>query len=522
MYRYLTDFNLSSLEVINTDVLVVGSGIAGLYASLNIDRSKNCTIITKMEIESSNSWLAQGGIAAVIDPDDKFELHIEDTLTAGAGLSDIEAVRVLVSEGPKDIHELVRLNVPFDINPEGELQITREGGHSYRRIVHCGGDATGRETTRRLGQIALEQKNINVLFKTHLVDILTVDGAVYGALVFDETLKLIRCSNIIIATGGIGYVYKYTTNPSGAVGDGIAAAARAGAEISLMEMVQFHPTTLIAQTESDRLFLISEAVRGEGGVLRNLAGERFMVGKHKLAELAPRDIVTRFILQELQRTGDSNVLLDVSSMSHEFFARRFPTIYSQCRQFDILVPDEPIPVRPAQHYLMGGIKTDLWGMTNIDGLYACGETACTGIHGANRLASNSVLECLVFGRRAAQHINAQKRAAVYKSLPEIKGRPSFGERSLSLPAMPRSEARELRNQIGCIMSEKAGAIRTPTGLSAAQKELTDIFNKIKSYHLTDPYEFELASMSQIALMVVESALARKESVGAHYLVDDKE
>lgn len=517
MRRYLTDFDTGSLEVLHTDVLVVGSGIAGLYASLNVDRSKICTIITKVDIEYSNSWLAQGGIAAVIDPGDKFESHIEDTLVAGAGLCDQEAVRVLVSEGPENIRELIRLNVPFDINPEGELQITREGGHSQRRIVHCGGDATGRETTRRLGQIALEQKNIRVLFKTSLVDILVDNGSVYGALIFDGKLKLMLCKNIILATGGIGYVYKYTTNPSGAVGDGIAASARAGAQIGLMEMVQFHPTTLISNSNSERLFLISEAVRGEGGLLRNLSGERFMVGKHKLAELAPRDIVTRFILKELERTGDKNVLLDVSSMSREFFAARFPTIYNECREFGINVPEEPIPVRPAQHYLMGGIKTDLWGMTNIDGLYACGEAACTGIHGANRLASNSVLECLVFGRRSAQHINKENRVSKDSSVSDI----SYKDAHINSP-LPRSQARELREQIRTTMSAYAGAVRTQKGLTTAKEILSGIICILESVNLTDPYEFELFSMAQVSLMVVDSALARKESIGAHYLADTNE
>ena len=387
------------------DYIIVGSGLAGLYAAYKASMKGSVAVITKSFLRESNSFNAQGGIAAVIAKDDNFESHIADTLEAGAGLCDEEAVRVLVQEGPENIRELVELDIPFDTNPEGELQITREGGHSCRRIVHCGGDATGRETTKRLGELISARDNVKIAFRTHLVDLLTEDGQVRGAIIFDGKLKLVRCSAVVLATGGIGHVYRYTTNPRGAMGDGIAAARRAGAELALMEMVQFHPTTLISKKDSSRLFLISEAVRGEGGILKNSKGEPFMQGKHRRADLAPRDIVTREILKELKQSGEHHVFLDVSSMTREFFSQRFPTIFGRCEEEGVHLTDMQIPVRPAQHYFMGGIKTDLNGMTNIKGLYSCGESACTGIHGANRLASNSMLECLVFGRRAARHIN---------------------------------------------------------------------------------------------------------------------
>ena len=511
MRRYIFSDKTAGLETLDFDVLIIGSGIAGLYAGLHIDPSKRTAIVSKADFALCSSWLAQGGIAAVIDKNDHFESHVEDTLKAGAGLCDVEAVNVLVHEGPENIRELVELQVPFDTNPEGELMITREGGHSCRRIVHCGGDATGRETTKRLGELALERKNLTMLFNTFLVDILTDDGAVTGAIVVEGgTPKLIRCPNIILATGGIGALYNHTTNPMGAVGDGIAAAARAGAQITNMEMVQFHPTTLVSEAGySERRFLISEAVRGEGGILKNHEGEPFMQGKHPLADLAPRDIVTREIIRELCRTGREHVFLDVSSMSEEFFAKRFPTIYGQCREHGVAVPGAMIPVRPSQHYLMGGIHTDLDGMTNITGLYACGECAWTGIHGGNRLASNSMLECLVFGRRAARHINANMRDLSADKL-TLSGAPLSGGRALSNIAGKRQALRD-------VMTDKANAVRTPDGMREGKAFVDALLAELDGAALTDRAGYELYAMAQVADMILTGALNRKESVGTHYV-----
>ncbi len=511
MRNYIFSANLSDLEREYYDVLIIGSGIAGLYASLHIDLDKKCAIITKSEFDGSNSWFAQGGIAAVIADDDKMAFHVEDTLKAGAGLCDRSAVELLVSEGPKDIQKLVSLNVPFDVNPEGELQITREGGHSHRRIVHCGGDSTGRETTRRLGEIVLERKNITFLLNTFLIDLVTQDGRIVGAIVLDKKPKFIVCPNIILCTGGIGQLYANTTNPKSAVGDGIAAAMRCGANVVNMEMVQFHPTTLIPHSTTEKLFLISEAVRGEGGILKNSKGEAFMQGVHPLADLAPRDIVTRAILAELARSGEKNVFLDVSSMSEEFFAARFPTIYATCKRFGINVTHDSIPVRPAQHYLMGGIKTDSNGMTNIDGLYAAGECASTGVHGANRLASNSMLECLVYGRRSALHINEMQRRAE-------QGCPSISNlqngRLLNLDYIFKT-----REHIKQTMSQKVGAIRHTAELLQAQKDFEHILDELQDAKICYADECELYNMAQNADKIVSDALARKESIGAHYLVD---
>ncbi len=510
--RYLCSFDTGKLEQIETDVLVVGSGIAGLYAALHVDASLRCLLVTKTGIEKTNSWLAQGGIAAVIAKEDKYDSHVADTLEAGAGLCDEHAVRVLVEEGPQNIRELVKLDVPFDTNPEGELQITREGGHSCRRIVHCGGDATGRETTKRLGELVTERENVTVAFHTYLVDILTEDGRAVGALIYDGALKAVFCSAVILATGGIGHVYRYTTNPSGAIGDGIAAAKRAGAELSLMEMVQFHPTTLYTgKTFGGRLFLISEAVRGEGGILRNGAGEAFMQGVHRRADLAPRDIVTRAILKELRRTGEVCVQLDVSSMESEFFKNRFPTITGKLLEEGIYPTKDTIPVRPAQHYFMGGIKTDINGQTTLDGLYACGECACTGIHGANRLASNSMLECLVFARRAARHVNARGRCnAGDKAIVSRQKKGTFRS---------HAEVQCQHDHLRRVMSENVAAVRNEKGLLKAQAEIERLLSWIDQSQMSEPTIFGLYSMIEVAHEIVSAALARKENVGAHYRED---
>ncbi|MBE6714763.1 MAG: L-aspartate oxidase [Ruminococcaceae bacterium] len=511
MRRYLYSGSVKNLTVLDYDVVIIGSGIAGLYAAINIDSSKRVALVTKSDFKMSNSYLAQGGIASVISPTDTFEGHIEDTLTAGAGLCDADAVRVLVEEGPENIRELVRLNVPFDTNPEGELMITREGGHSCRRIVHCGGDATGRETTKRLGQIVLERDNIDVLFNTFLIDILTEGNRISGVIVNDTNDDaVLRTGNVIIATGGIGHIYKYTTNPRASVGDGIACAVRAGAILENMEMVQFHPTTLISPKNSEKLFLISEAVRGEGGILENSNGEKFMKDKHPLKDLAPRDIVTRFILDELKNSGEKNVYLNVSSMSEEFFSNRFPTITDECRRFGINVPNDRIPVRPAQHYMMGGIKTDINGMTNIDGLYACGEAACTGIHGANRLASNSILECLVFGKRAADHINASNR------VPALLEHTPFSCSDTKVSAYDLALDRET---LRITMSQHAGPVRTANSMDEGHRIIKLLRNKYESMVLTTTEEYELCNMAITADAIFTAAKTRKDSIGAHYVIE---
>ncbi len=497
------------------DVMVVGYGLAGLYAALHVDKRLSVALIGKKSIKKSSSWYAQGGIAAVISSEDNIALHIEDTIKAGAGMCDAKAVETLVSDGPDIIAELCSLKVPFDVDPEGELLITREGGHRKRRVVHCGGDATGRETTKRLWDIACERENIDILENCSLVDVVTDKSGVTGLCLINEgRLCFHPSSNVILATGGIGQVYKYTTNPAGAVGDGIAAAYRAGAKIKNMELVQFHPTTLIPHGKAERLFLISEAVRGEGAVLKNHNSDAFMKDVHEMKDLAPRDIVTRAILKELERSGEENVFLDVSSMTGEFFKKRFPTIYAKCEEYGIEVTKDKIPVRPGQHYLMGGIETDLDGRTSVDGLYACGETAWTGIHGANRLASNSMLECLVFGRRCAKYINGRLRKTDSKAnLPLSECNECGGK-------LTHERAAVLRARIRALMTENAGPVRTAKGLNKLNASLSKLFDEIEGYEIEDGYEIELYNMCKVAQLITDGAINRKESIGAHYLSDE--
>lgn len=518
MERYLvgTDAIKSAIKEEGFDVIVVGGGLAGLYSSLHINSDRKVAVMMKGSIEKGgSSWYAQGGIAAVLDGNDSTEMLVDDTLRAGAGLCDINAVETLVREGPENIRELTEMGVPFDTDSDGELLITREGGHHRNRIVHCGGDATGRETTKRLGQIVEKRENITVMTNHYLVDVITDDDGVRGVLVYcdDKRLHYYPASYVIIATGGIGQIYRYTTNPQGCDGDGIAAAKRAGAIVSNMEMVQFHPTTLMPQGKTDRLFLISEAVRGEGGILRNKDGVAFMQNVHEMKDLAPRDIVTRAILAELSKNGGTNVYLDVSSMTKEAFAKRFPTIYAKCTESGIDLTKEPIPVRPGQHYLMGGIKTDLDGRTNIEGLYACGEAACTGVHGANRLASNSMMECLVFGRRCAKNINMSKRS-FRESLPDV------GEEVHGTKPIDHTRVSELRTRIKHRMTSYVGPIRTVDGLKKARELITEINDEIEEYNVSDRYEFELKNIAQVAEIVIDSAISRHESVGAHYIADN--
>ena len=514
--RYAFDGSVRAEWNERFDVVIIGAGIAGLYTALNIDSRYSCCVLAKKSVEISNSWLAQGGIAAAISHDDDPELHYQDTLIAGAGLCDSAAVRVLVDEGPTDIMRLVSLNVPFDLNDSGDLQITREGGHRMNRIVHAGGDATGRETVKALAYIVFQHENIKLRQECFFLDVLTDEkGAVSGVAVWTEErgFGIISTRHVVIATGGIGQAYKTSTNPDIATGDGIAAAIRAGAKLNGIEFIQIHPTGLWSSDENEkRAFLISEAVRGEGGLLKNKAGERFMLGMHELNELAPRDIVARAIVREMERTGDDHVFVDITAKDESFLASRFPTIYGECLRRGINISKDWIPVCPVQHYLIGGIKTDIYGRTTVPGLFACGEAASTGVHGANRLASNSMLECLVFGRRAATDISY-----------DIHKHPDIPD-----AVMPEASVREraddidfaaVRSEVQSLMTENAAVIRTEAGLTKASRRVKELRSQIEAVFRPFREYTETLNILLIADAILDAALARKESVGAHYRED---
>ena len=500
-------------KTLEYDVVIVGAGLAGLYAALHIDEKRSCVVLAKESTDISSSWLAQGGIAAAINRDDTPELHLEDTVSAGAGLCDEGAVKVLVNEGPSDIGTLVTWSVPFDLDEYGVLQFTREGGHNMHRILHAGGDATGRETIKALSHIVYSRKNITFSGHTCLFDLIVGEYGVIGVVAKcnGDDFQLIKTNNVIIATGGVGQVYKSSTNPPVSTGDGIAAAMRAGAELHDIEFVQFHPTGLYDPDSNGCEFLISEAVRGEGGILVNDEGVRFMVGQHELAELAPRDIVARGIVNELKKSGKTHAYIDITSKTGDFLKQRFPTIYNECLKHGIDITRDKIPVCPVQHYMMGGIKTDLDGKTNIEGLYSCGESASTGVHGANRLASNSMLECLVFGRRAALHINSSYRRTAVDPMPQID----------SIPKRPRAryDLKDIQGRIQHLMSSYCYVIRNMAGLEFAYNEVSGILSKLEEVY-DDSFEYlETLNIATVARAILDAARKRPESIGSHYVED---
>ena len=508
MRRYLLSDDTKFLPPEHTEVLIIGSGMAGLYAAINLEYDMSCIVISKEGVDLSNSWLAQGGIAAAISKDDHPDFHMEDTLVAGAGECNIKAVETLVAEGPADIQTLVRLDVPFDIDLDGDLHITREGGHNKNRIVHAGGDATGRETVKTLAAIVSTLPNAKFSQHTFLVDILTQNGRACGAVVFCGGYKIIYAKYVIICTGGVGQIYKHTTNPQVATGDGIAAAVRAGAQLDDMEFVQFHPTALYEKNPSGKSFLISEALRGEGAVLRDKSGSPFMQGRHLLADLAPRDIVAREIVRQMQADGEEFVYLDITHKTKEELENRFPTIYEQCAKRGIYIHKDYIPVCPVQHFMIGGIKSDLQACSTADGLLCAGEAACTGVHGANRLASNSILECLVFGRRAAEYINQNRDIPYAKPEQLDKFTGSFVKKTV--------DAEEIKQRIKDICGKKVWIIREKAQLLSARQSMQEIIDYLHDARLETTAQIECFNMAIVAMRIIEGALKRQTSVGAHY------
>lgn len=507
--RYLAGFDLSKLKKENCDVIIIGSGVAGLYSAINLDKAASVFIISKEAIAENNSYLAQGGIAAAVAQGDLPEYHFEDTITAGAGKCDNEAVTILVEQAPKDIEILCNIGTNFDRNPDGTLTTTREGGHRRFRIIHALGDATGREVVDSLAREARSRSNITIKENCFAVDIITANEEYVGLLVKKQNkYSYITSKAIIFASGGIGQVYKNTTNASVITGDGIAMAYRAGAELTDMEFVQFHPTAMYSEKLEENKFLISEAVRGEGGILRNTMGERFMPAYHEMAEVAPRDIVARAIFAEMKKTNSPYVFLDVTHKDPELIQKRFPNIYQHCLERGIDITQQYIPVCPVQHYFMGGIKTDLWGRTNIRGLYACGEAANTGVHGANRLASNSLLEGLVFGRRCAEAINSTLDIQ-HKDHEVINNRQLHGNVNVDA----------IRKKIKALMNDHAGIERHEQDMIMALNQINDFIEQLENSSLEEEAAMETLNMAYIASLILKAAIRRKNSVGSHYRVD---
>ena len=499
--------DLHSIETKEFDTIIVGSGLAGLTAAFHASKYGTVAIITKSQLDISNSYYAQGGIAAVTAPEDSFESHIQDTLVAGRELCDLDAVEILVTEGQKCVQELIQLGMQFD-KENGEFVLGLEGGHSHRRILHAGGDATGKGLTSFMLRKVQEQKNIEAFEFTTVVYLLVENEICSGVQAFDFVSGkniIFRSKSTIIATGGLSRIYDRSTNPHTATGDGIALAYHAGAKLSDIEFIQFHPSALYIPGED--AFLISEAVRGEGAWLLNQDGERFMQHIHPLAELAPRDIVAYAIHNQLQTHHCDFVYLSLKHLNPETIKNRFSTIYHTLLKYDIDLTSDLLPISPAAHYTMGGILTDLNGETNIKGLFACGEVASTGVMGANRLASNSLLECLVFGKRAAEKANQYGSAKIITDVKPIHV--DQANEALFL---------EIKNQIAALMSKKAGIVRSGEKLSKALKELQAI-KKLLPEEINEYNLLKIKHITDICTLICESALIRKESRGGHIRED---
>ena len=505
-------FRLSRLQLLNsvsvslvTDFIVIGSGVAGLRASIALAESgARVTVLTKDKASESNTEYAQGGVAVVLSDDDDPELHEEDTLVAGAGLCDELAVETLVTEGTKYIKELIGWGTEFD-REGGKLVFTQEAAHSRRRIIHAHGDSTGKEIVRSLIARAGVEKFINLLPFANTESLIVRDGRCIGVRYLDPILRAPRdvfANAVILCTGGAGQLFLHTTNPPVATGDGMAMAYFAGAEMADMEFIQFHPTAL--SVEGAPRFLLSEAMRGEGGVLRNTAGERFMDRYDERLELAPRDIVSRSIVAEMRRTGSRHVFLDMTALDAKFLKERFPKIHETCAAFGLDIAHDMLPVSPASHYCMGGVRTDLWGRTTVPGLYAAGEVSCTGVHGANRLASNSLLEGLVFGARAGE-------AAAEDATQSAVGGRQFEEHESAIRNPQSSISTAVRKRVKRVMWERVGILRDAGALRRAISE----FDQISQSKLS----VSSRNFVTLALLVANAALWREESRGGHFRTD---
>src|SRR5689334_9545444 len=505
-------------KIHHADYAVVGSGIAGLRAAIELSEAGSVLVLAKSNLSDSATAWAQGGIAVALSDEDEIGLHEQDTINAGDGLCRAEAVGLLVEEGPKYITQLIEWGTEFD-RAGTKLAFTREAAHSRSRILHAHGDSTGREISRALLARANSIPHLHLRAHAFTTGLILDGNKAVGVRFIDETdgsIHEVRANAVLLATGGLGQIYKETTNPDVATGDGMAIAYEAGAVLSDMEFVQFHPTALAVKGAPR--FLLSEALRGEGGILRNINLERFMKRYNEAQELAPRDIVARAIVSEMHRTNSHHVYLDMTAKSKEFLEKRFPRIYATCESYGVDLARDVAPVCPAAHYMMGGVKTDLWGRTSLPGLYAAGETADTGVHGANRLASNSLLEGLVFGARSGQTM--------------IKDAPVKKKHAVGLPGSPAPKpgdaAQSHKNSAKPPQSPELTKIRDVmwrlVGILRSGKDLTSAIEQLKSLESPKAGEngrahCEFRNMHALAMVIAKSALARHESRGSHYRSD---
>ncbi len=507
--RYLVGFDPRDLPHHFTDVLIIGGGVAGLRAALGIGEPHRVLVVTKEEVRESNSMYAQGGIAGVLDPEDQFEDHIADTLAAGKGLCDPEVVALVVREAPRRISELIGWGTHFD-EVNGQVALTREGGHSHARIVHALGDATGREVMRAVIHQTRDRRNIRIWQNSFTIDLLTHEGRCRGALVWDKRRgpSLIWARAVVLATGGAGQLFRETTNPPIATGDGHALAYRAGAELRDMEFMQFHPTVLYIAGSSRHL--LTEALRGEGAYLRDRNGHRFMPDYHPLAELRPATTCRAPSREQMAKTQHPSVYLDLSHLDAAYIRQRFPGIDRLCQGFDLDITRDPIPVCPGAHYMIGGVTIDPDARTTLPGLWAAGEVSSSGLHGANRLASNSLLEGLVYGARAAEGITRVLEAeGPYRlEVPPIEAAPSNGNHE------PLDLA-DIRDSLRALMWRSVGITRDAQGLAEAADQVDFWCRYVLGHAFDDPAGWIMQNMLIVARLMIAGAIAREESRGVH-------
>ncbi len=510
---HLVDISINDISHRFTDVLVLGSGAAGLRAAIEAASRASVVVVSKQSCEEATTAYAQGGIAAVMNIGDTLEEHVEDTIRVGQGLCEREVVETIVSEGPDNIRQMRQWGARFDMSG-GELAFTREGGHSRARVIHAGGDATGGEIMTALIARARSFESVHWLDNAFAIDLFTEDGACAGALIHrNDSLIAYRAKQVILATGGCGRIYRETTNPPIATGDGLSLAYRAGAELANMEFVQFHPTTLYVAGASRAL--ISEAVRGEGGRLVTKDGRAFMENYDPAGDLAPRDVVSRAILSEMAETGETSVYLDLSRLDRAMFAKRFPNITRLCESFDLDIGRDLIPVRPSAHYLIGGVRTDLAGRTSVPNLLAAGETACTGFHGANRLGSNSLLEAIVMGRRAGEEA-AEQAARIKGRLKPISPAASRGKANDGDEDFDQTD---MLDSLRSLMWRSGGIVRNGADLKDALEKIRFWQSYVLPRRFDAPQGWELQNMLYLAEIIIHSALRRRESRGVHYRSD---